>query len=250
MIMGETIIEATGLTKQFFRKGRESAQTFNAVDSVDFQLKAGELVVLMGRSGSGKTTLLNMLAGLLDPTEGTVFLDGEDLYALDDTARSRLRNQKIGVVPQGQTALFSLTVEQNVELPFRMYAADADMPVSTFDLLKKMGIESLAESYPQELSGGELRRMAIARALACNPRVILADEPTGDLDDQNTDLVLDVLREAASQGAAVLVVTHELHAQKWADRILHMNAGVLSSDCVAAGEEVGDAYEDGDPCNE
>ena len=225
--MGDVRIQAFQASKKFFRKGRDSAQYFDAVAPCDLQLMAGELVVLKGRSGSGKSTLLNMLAGLLAPSEGTVKLDGQDLYALDDGALSKLRNGRIGVIPQGHTALHSLSVVQNVTMTYLMYREDDEVEARAMDLLETLGIRGLADCFPSELSGGEMRRMAVARALICEPDVILADEPTGDLDDENTDNVLGLLRAKADEGACVLLVTHEQSADDRADRIIRMDAGVL-----------------------
>ena len=225
--MAEACLVAEGATKKFFRKGRESAQWFDAVSGVDLRLSPGEFCVLMGRSGSGKSTLLNMLGGLLEPSEGTVLLQGDDLYALSDDVLSRLRNERIGVVPQGQTPLHSLTVVQNVTLPYLMYRSDDGVEARALELLDSLGVRQLADAYPRELSGGEMRRMAIARALVCDPAVVLADEPTSDLDDENTQVVLQKLRDVADAGAAVLVATHDQAALSFADRVLRMDAGVL-----------------------
>ena len=221
------MLVAQGVTKKFFRKGREEAQWFDAVSEADVSLVPGEFVVLMGRSGGGKSTLLNMLAGLLAPNEGCVQLNGQDLYALSDDELSRLRNEYIGVVPQGQTPLHSLTVVQNVTLPYLMYRADDGVEARAFELLESLGIRHLADSYPSELSGGEMRRMAIARALVCNPAVVLADEPTSDLDDENTRIVLQKLRDVADAGAAVLVATHDQAAMPFADRTLRIDGGKM-----------------------
>lgn len=222
------VLEGKALTKQFYRKSRNSAQYFDAVSNADIALYPGELVVLMGRSGSGKTTLLNMLAGLLQPTSGTVSFRGQDIYALSDAELSRLRNKNFGVVPQGQTPLYSLTVRQNITLAAEMYGKDAGADDRADELLQSFGIADLADSYPQELSGGELRRMAISRALVTRPAVVLADEPTSDLDDENTAMVLTALRGAAEQGCAVLIATHDATALEYGTRTLHMNAGVLT----------------------
>lgn len=227
--MGDAIVRATDVRKQYFRKGRESARNFDAVAGVTLELRAGELVELVGRSGSGKSTLLNMVAGLVEPTDGDVEVSGQSLYTLDDAALSKLRNETYGVVPQGQTALFNLTVVENVKLPYLMYRVDDGIDDRAMQLLGQLGIADLAECYPSELSGGEMRRMAIARALICNPPVLLADEPTGDLDDENTRVVLETLRKVADDGAAVLVVTHEQAAADYADRILRMDAGKIVS---------------------
>ena len=221
------MLEAQGIRKEFIRQGKGTNRLV-AVQDTDLTLAPGELTVLMGRSGSGKSTLLNMLAGLLVPTAGRILLDGEDLYAMEDRALSRLRNARIGVIPQGQTALHSLTVLENVLLPVRMYDPKADAAPEAAALLERLGIAELQQDKPAALSGGELRRMAIARAVIRRPQIILADEPTGDLDDENTAIVFDFLRESARNGAAVLVVTHEGDAVQYADRIFRMNAGKLS----------------------
>ena len=228
--MGNVLVKAEGLRRQFFRKGRESARYFDAVANVSLELRAGELVALRGRSGSGKSTLLNMLSGLLEPTEGHVELDGIDLYSLSDAELSRVRNGKIGVVPQGQTMLHALSAIENVKLPYLMYRADDGAEARAMDLLGQLGVGHLADAYPRELSGGEMRRVAIARALVCSPCVVLADEPTGDLDDENTETVLSLLRHVADEGAAVLVVTHEAAVERYADRVLNMAAGELIQD--------------------
>ena len=221
-------LQAKGVSRRFFRKSGD-ANYFYAVRETDLLLKSSELTVLLGRSGSGKTTLLNLLAGLLTPSGGQVLLGDTDLYALGDKALSRFRNAHIGVIPQGQSALFSLTALENVLLPARLYGADAQAEARARALLERFDIGGLADALPAELSGGELRRVCIARALINHPDVVLADEPTGDLDDQNTALVLQALQDVAREGAAVLLVTHETDAVRYADRVLRMNAGTLEA---------------------
>jgi len=222
------VLKAENLSRRYFRQGR-GTNFFFAVKDASLTLEAGSLTEIIGRSGSGKSTLLNMLAGLLEPTEGKVFLDDTELYALDDGARSRLRNAAIGVVPQGQTALRSLTVLENVLLPCRLYGHKPGSEAEAHSLLERVGIGALRDAYPNELSGGELRRLAIARALLMRPGVLLCDEPTGDLDDENTAAVLSLLRESADAGTAVLLVTHEKEAAAYADRLFRMDGGVLSA---------------------
>ena len=200
--------------------------TFN-LDPLDFELECGKMIEITGRSGSGKSTMLNMLAGMLMPTSGKVLLDDTDLYALDEKSLSRLRNEKIGLIPQGHTALLSLTVLENVILPAILYHKDAPPEESAKELLEKVGIGNLANAKPNELSGGELRRMAISRAMLLHPGILLADEPTAGLDNENRLAVLSLLRIAADDGAAVLLVTHENEAAQYADQVYTMDGGKL-----------------------
>lgn len=220
------VLRTEHVTRQFLRKSRLSNVLY-AVRDVSLTLMPGELAEITGRSGSGKSTLLNMMAGLLTPTEGKIWLDETDLYQMDDEERSRVRNGGIGVIPQGQTGLHSLTVLENVMLPCLLYGDEAPQERAE-ELLERVGIRSLAHAYPNELSGGEMRRLAIARALIRRPGVLLADEPTGDLDDENTRTVLSLLRQAADEGTAVLLVTHEQEAAAYADRIYRMQDGILT----------------------
>jgi len=221
---------AEQVSKEFLRENRaKGTNSFFAVQETDFALGEGALTVLMGRSGSGKSTLLNMLGGLSIPSSGRVLLDGNDLYALPDRERSHQRNRHFGMIPQGQTALQSLTVLENILLPYSLYGEEPDADRAE-ELMQLLDIGSLRDAKPAELSGGELRRTAIARALIRRPAVILADEPTGDLDDENTAAVFRLLKNAAGAGASVLVVTHENDAVQYADRLYRMHAGVLTAE--------------------
>ena len=220
-------LRAENVSRRYFRKHGE-ANYFEAVRPVSLTLNSGEMTVLKGKSGSGKTTLTHMLAGLLQPTEGKVYLDGTDLYSLDDGTLSRLRNEKIGVVPQGRSAVDTLTVYENILLPGMIWHG-TDRSAEAEKWMSVLGIADLRDAMPAELSGGELRRLAIARVLAGDPEVILADEPTGDLDDENTETVLSALhRRAHEQRRAVFIVTHENDALRYADRTLVMEKGVVS----------------------
>ena len=221
------ILRAENISKRYFRRTGQ-ANYFEAVKPLSLALEPGTLTLLMGRSGGGKTTLLHMLSGLLTPTEGKVWLGDTDLYALPDARLSRLRGEQIGVVPQGRSAVDTLTVLENVLLPGQLCGRPAKQETALY-WLEALEIGNLADARPAALSGGELRRMAIARALTQEPRVILADEPTGDLDDASTRLVLSILQKAAhEQGKTVFVVTHENDAREYADRVYRMDGGSLS----------------------
>ena len=220
------IIEATGLTKEFAR-ARGGKRLFTAVHPLDIGLEERQLTVVSGHSGSGKSTLANMLAGILTPTAGHVRLDGTDLYSLRGEELSRLRNERIGLVPQGHTALRALTVLDNVLLPSVLYSKNEAPADRARELLAAVGLGDLADAAPTELSGGELRRMAIARALLMDPAIVIADEPTAGLDSANATTVLTLLRDAADRGTAVLVVSHEAEAQRFADHSYVMEDGHL-----------------------
>ncbi len=219
------ILKAEKISKEFIREMKNTNRFF-AVQETDFILESGSLTVLMGRSGSGKSTLLNMFAGLMLPTSGKILLDNTDMYSLPDKELSEFRNRHIGVIPQGQTALHSLNVLENVCLPYTLGGEDAH-EADALALLETLEIAPLQAAMPAELSGGELRRMAIARAFLRKPEIILADEPTSDLDDETTKIVFSFLKHAAQNGSAVFVVTHENDAVQYADRVFRMNAGIL-----------------------
>ena len=217
---------AQNLGKRYFRKTHQ-ANSFFSVRSASMELRPGEITVLAGRSGSGKTTLLHMLAGLLTPTEGEVLLNDVNLYKLSDPALSRLRAEKIGVVPQGRSAVDTLTVFENILLPAQLLGNKGDAAAAE-RWLETLNIGHLKDARPAELSGGELRRMAIARTLAQNTEILLADEPTGDLDDENTEQVLRVMSDAAHKdGKALLIVSHDSAAMKIADQLYRMDGGTL-----------------------
>lgn len=221
-------VKAEGISKRYFRK-TGGANYFYAVRPASLEIAPGEVTVMTGRSGSGKTTLMNMLSGLLEPSAGKVWYDETDLYALDDKTISRWRSGKIGIVPQGRSAVDTLTVLENILLPARLYRRP--LPEKTAaQWMEALGIAPLWDARPAELSGGELRRMAIARALAQEPDILFADEPTGDLDDENTRLVLSAFRNYAHEKKkTVFMVTHENDALLYADRAYRMDSGQITA---------------------
>ena len=222
-------LTANKISKWFLRN-RGGSNRFFALNENDFELNEGELVVLYGQSGSGKSTLLNVLSGLLTPSSGTVTVGDTDIHKLSDKEISKFRNEHFGIVLQGQSAINTLTVLENVLLPFNLYNKANDkryleIEARAKELLKKTGIDGLENVMPTELSGGELRRMAISRALITNPEFIMADEPTSDLDDENTEIVLRILKELAESGKSVFVITHDKEVFKFADKIFEMKSG-------------------------
>ena len=200
---------------------------FTAVEPIDITIDEGEMVVVTGRSGSGKTTLMNMLAGLLEPTEGKVYAGEADLYELNDDDRSKFRGEYFGYIPQGLSAIYSMNVLENILLPYMLDGGVGEYEKRALTLMEELDIVELKDVKPKELSGGELRRMSIARALMKRPEIIFADEPTGDLDDENTTKVLDILRSLTQEGTSVFLVTHEDAALSYADQIYRMDGGKL-----------------------
>ena len=219
-------LKAEKIGRMYFRSSRHT-NFFYAIESLDFELKEGCITAVTGRSGSGKTTFINMLSGLLIPSDGRVLLDDTDIYALTDKERSSIRNRHFGIIPQGQTGLQSRTVLENVMLPATMYGKAKEKKEKAELLLEKLGIDDLREVYSNELSGGELRRMSVARALINEPEIIIADEPTGDLDADTTVLVMELLKSRAEEGASVLIVTHDKDVLPYSDIVYTMEKGTL-----------------------
>lgn len=207
------------------------AKTYDRVryvlDGLSLTVEPGQVVSIMGRSGVGKTTLLNLVAGLETPTRGRIRVAGTDLSTLDDDERTRFRRDRVGVVFQRFHLIPELTVAENVRLPMRL-AKRADAATRTKTLLRFFGIEELADAFPATLSGGETQRTAIARALANEPSVVLADEPTANLDEENAKTALAELRRVAKElTTAVLIASHDPLARGAGDRVYQMAAGRL-----------------------
>ena len=199
------------------------------LDGLDLELTAGEYVAIIGESGAGKSTLLNLVAGLDRADAGRISIGGEDITVLDEDARTRLRRAKVGFVFQAFHILPHLTVAQNVELPLVLLGVEpGERRRRTMQLLAAVGLGDRAESPPRELSGGELQRVAVARALVHRPALVLADEPTGNLDPDTADTVLRLLAGTIkAEGAAGILVTHSIHAAATADRVLRLDHGRL-----------------------
>jgi putative ABC transport system ATP-binding protein len=215
------MLSITGLTRRFGPRP--------ILQDLDLELGAGEYAAVVGESGAGKSTLLNLIAGLDLPDAGQIRIDGMDITATDEDARTRLRRAKVGFVFQAFHILPHLTLAQNVELPLVLLGVGpAERAARVGTLLGDVGLGDRGDSLPRELSGGELQRVALARALVHRPALVLADEPTGNLDPETADRVLALLARAIrDQGAAGILVTHSEHAAATADRVLRLDRGRL-----------------------
>jgi len=223
------MIVARNLTQRYSRP--DGGASLTVLEGVDLEVESGEVVAVLGPSGSGKTTLLGLLAGLDRPTEGQVILEGVGLDALDEDARAALRADRVGFVFQDFQLLPTLTALENVLVPLELLPADRSLDPAAAarratDLLVRVGLGDRLDHYPAQLSGGEQQRVGIARAFANRPRILFADEPTGNLDRETggevAELLLDVNREL---GTTLLVVTHDLELARRASRIVHLDAG-------------------------
>jgi len=210
---------------------RKSFADRTVLSGVSLEVKAGEYVAIVGESGIGKSTLLNMIAGLESPDAGEIRFEEKEMSTLDDDARTLLRRDKFGFVFQAFHVLPHLTVEQNVGLPLLLRDFPRDeIREKTFQMIEAVGLKTRENSMPRELSGGELQRVAIARALVGNPKLVLADEPTGNLDPENARQVLALLREQVkARGAAGILVTHSAAAAATCDRRYRLSAQGLAA---------------------
>ncbi|MDP9012002.1 MAG: ABC transporter ATP-binding protein [Pseudomonadota bacterium] len=220
---GSAVLRLENLTKRY---APDRAPVF---EGLSLELRDGEYLAVMGESGVGKSTLLNLLAGLDVPDSGRVLLEGLDLSAMDDDATTVLRRRCVGFVFQAFHILPYLTVEQNIALPLELLGvAAAERSRRTLEMMEGVGIAALARRYARELSGGEVQRIAIARALVHKPRLVLADEPTGNLDPRSAAQILALLRtQIKANSAAGILITHSRTAAETADRIMILDGGGL-----------------------
>ena len=217
------MVKVENLTR-VYRTGSNRQAVF---DALTFSVDKGETVALLGASGSGKTTLLNLISGIDSPDKGRVLLDGVDVHALAEPARTLLRRRLIGFVFQFFNLIPTLKVGENVALPLELLGADDSAAQQrAADLLEAVGLGGLEQRYPETLSGGEQQRAAIARALAHQPALLLADEPTGNLDEDTGSRIIELLTGLArQQGTTLLLVTHSTHVARAADRVLRLSHG-------------------------
>lgn len=216
------ILRAENISKSY-RHGTVSSQVLR---NVNVTIQRGEFVAILGRSGSGKTTLLNILSGLDTPSQGKVFLDGIDIFSLKEEKRTMLRRQKIGFIFQAYELLPELNMIDNIRLP----ELHAD-PGYVQELLRMLKIEEYKKFYPDQLSGGQQQRAAAARALINHPSILLADEPTGNLDSNTERIVMNILKILVKKyGTGVILVTHNESLVKDADRVIHIKDGEAIND--------------------
>jgi ABC-type lipoprotein export system ATPase subunit len=217
------IIQARGL-RRHYRRGRE---TVKALDGVDLDIHPGEMVSILGPSGSGKTTLVNLLSCLDVPTEGTLSVVGKPVSGLSEDRLADIRRGTLGFIFQKFHLIPTLTVAENVELPLMFLKRPVDRE-RTQAVLKQVGLEGRARHLPRELSGGEMQRVAIARALIAEPKILIADEPTGNLDKSNGDAIFRLFRQlSGEQGLTLIITTHNLTLGYQADRVITLEDGKI-----------------------
>ncbi len=219
-----SILEVSRLKKTY--SSRFGGNKVEALKNVSFTVEQGEYVAIMGESGSGKTTLLNILAALDKPTGGSVALDGKDLSRIKESAVAAFRRDNLGFVFQEFNLLDTFTLEDNIYLPLVLAGKNyREMQKRLTPIAEKLGISDILKKYPYEVSGGQKQRAAVARALITEPRLILADEPTGALDSRSTDELLDLFSEVNRLGQTILMVTHSVKAASAAGRVLFIKDG-------------------------
>ena len=224
--MVTSILEAKALTKSY----RSGDGSLTVLKDVSFSVPAGGSCAIVGPSGSGKTTLLGLCAGLDVPSSGSVLLDGRDLGSLSEDERARLRSETVGFVFQNFQLLPTLTAIENVMVPLELRGERQIRDVAA-SLLKKVGLAERLHHYPAQLSGGEQQRVALARAFLNRPKILFADEPTGNLDNETSDTIVDLLFDLnASSGTALVLVTHNLDLARKAGRIIQLKGGRLIED--------------------
>ena len=233
--MGDVILEARQVRKVY----RTGADEVEALRGLDLSVAAGEFVAVMGPSGSGKTTLLNCLSGLDSIDGGAVLVEGREIHALPDRERTRLRAQTMGFVFQAFNLIPVFSSVENVELPLLLAGAgEKEARSRAVETLQRVGLGHRLDHRPTELSGGEQQRVTIARALAGRPRIVWADEPTGNLDSETATAVMELLSELHHDGLSLILVTHDRAVAEYADRLLVVRDGQIVSDDALAHEPV------------
>ena len=223
------MIKIEELTKIF----RTEAVETTALNGVSLEVKEGEFVAIMGPSGCGKSTLLSILGLLDNPTSGNYYLDGEEVGHLKERARTNYRKGRIGFVFQSFNLIDELTVEENVDLQLKnLDVPKAERKERVLEILRKVSLSQRAKHYPQQLSGGQQQRVAIARAVVGRPKLILADEPTGNLDSKNSEEVMTLLSQLNAEGTTIVMVTHSQHDATYANRVINLLDGAIVDNTI------------------
>lgn len=223
------MIKIEELTKIF----RTEAVETTALNGVSLEVKNGEFVAIMGPSGCGKSTLLSILGLLDNPTSGNYYLDGEEVGHLKERARTNYRKGRIGFVFQSFNLIDELTVEENVDLQLKyLDVPKAERKERVLEILRKVSLSQRAKHYPQQLSGGQQQRVAIARAVVGRPKLILADEPTGNLDSKNSEEVMTLLNQLNAEGTTIVMVTHSQHDATYANRVINLLDGAIVDNTI------------------
>ncbi len=222
--------QAAIVVRQVSKRIETSTHTVEILKGIDFEVERGQFVAIMGASGSGKSTLLGLLAGLDAPSSGQILLDGVDITGMEEDELALLRGRKVGFVFQSYQLISTLTAEENVLLPLEL-AGEANGRGRAVELLERVGLLDRRDHYPVQLSGGEQQRVALARAFVMRPPILMADEPTGNLDSKNGRLVLDLLLQLNQREKATLVlVTHDRELASFADRKITLTDGMITGD--------------------
>ncbi len=216
--------------KKIYNKDEDAP--FTAINNINLNVISGDFISIIGKSGSGKTTLLNMTAGLLRPTSGKILVGNDDLWSMNDKHMAEIRNSKIGYIPQGLSLLSNLTILDNVRLPFFLAKRKGSGIERAMNLLEEMRIQNHAKKYPAQLSGGEMRRAMIARALMNHPQILIADEPTVDLDEETAKEVIELFAEINRKGLTILMVTHENDITGYGNRLCVISCGKLTENKI------------------
>ena len=217
------ILKVENLTKEY---GKGSTKVV-ALDHVSFSVDKGEFVAIVGASGSGKSTLLHLIGGVDRPTSGKVFIDGKDIYSFDDDKLAIFRRRQVGLIYQFYNLIPILNVEENIELPMSLDGRSVDKKEMS-DLLKLLGLENRRTHLPNELSGGQQQRTSIGRALITKPTIVLADEPTGNLDSKSSDEIVALLKKSNKElKQTIIMITHNMEIAKEADRIIKLEDGKI-----------------------
>lgn len=237
-----SILELKNISRTYASK--YSSVSVEAIKNISVGIELGEFVAIMGESGSGKSTLLNIVATLDEPTTGELIIGGNNVSNISKTGLSKFRRENIGYIFQDFNLLDTLNVQENIELPLVLSDIEPEeITRRSKEIIKKLEISNIEEKYPYEISGGEKQRVAIARGIIINPKILLADEPTGSLDSKSSSMVLQSMKELNKDGQTILMVTHSIIAASNAERVLFIKDGIIYNQLIKGGRSKEEFYE-------